>query len=131
MFKLTLIGLVATAAAALALGPAAFAGDADRGGIIKSGRCSASSTWKLKAKIDNGRIETEFEVDENRVGRRWQVTLTRNSKTVFSGVRRTVAPSGSFELRRLLSNSAGSDRIVARARALATGEICRGALTLF
>jgi hypothetical protein len=30
----------------------------------------------------------------------------------------------------MLDNKAGSDRIVGRARALATGQVCRGALTI-
>jgi hypothetical protein len=58
------------------------------------------------------------------------VTLVQDGRTVFSGIRRTVAPSGSFELRRFLQNTPGADRIVARARALAGGETCRGALTI-
>jgi hypothetical protein len=116
---------------ALAIAPSALSGgskDGDR--VIKRGGCSAATTWKLKAKPDDGRIEVEFEVDQNRVGKRWRVTIVRNGSAVFSGIRRTVAPSGSFEVRRLLADSAGSDRIVARARALAGGETCRGSLTI-
>lgn len=97
--------------------------------VMRTGKCSGASTWKLKAKLDNGRIETEFEVDQNRVARRWSVTLRRNGAVAFRGVRRTVAPSGSFELRRLLANGASADRIAASARALAGGEICRGSLS--
>jgi hypothetical protein len=126
MRKLIFIGIVA----ALALVPAALAGGSkDRPRVIKRGACSASSTWKLKAKSDDGRIEVEFEVDQNRVGKRWRVTIVRNGSAVFSGIRRTLAPSGSFEVRRLLADSAGSDRIVARARALAGGETCRGSIS--
>jgi hypothetical protein len=130
MSKLTLIGLAAVAAGGLALVPAALAGgDGDRE-VIRNGRCSASSTWKLKAKFDDGRLETEFEVDQDRVGQRWRVTLFQDGRVVFTGIRRTVGPSGSFELRRFLRNTAGSGRIVARARALGGGETCRGALTI-
>jgi hypothetical protein len=126
MRKLIFIGIVA----ALALVPAALAGGSkDRPRVIKRGACSASSTWKLKAKSDDGRIEVEFEVDQNRVGKRWRVTIVRNGSAVFSGIRRTLAPSGSFEVRRHLADSAGSDRIVARARALAGGETCRGSIS--
>ena len=131
MRKLTLIGIAALASAPLVLAPAAFAGGSrDDRGVVKSGRCSAGSTWTLKAKFDDGRLETEFEVDQNRVGRRWSVTLVRNGRTVLSGIRRTVAPSGSFEVRRVLSNAPGADRITARARALAGGETCRGSLAI-
>ena len=131
MLKPMKIAFATLLTTALVLIPAALAGGGrDDRGVLKSGTCSSSSTWKLKGKFDDGRIETEFEVDQNRVGRRWRVTLVRDGATVFRGIRRTVAPSGSFELRRLLRNSAGRDRIVARARALATGEICRGVVTL-
>jgi len=47
-------------------------------GVVKTGKCSASSHWKLKAKADDGRIETEFQVDQNRNGKRWRVTLVSN-----------------------------------------------------
>jgi hypothetical protein len=131
MRKLTYIGIAALATALLVLAPAAFAGGGrDDRGVIKSGRCSAGATWKLKAKFDDGRLETEFEVDQNRVGRQWRVTIVKNGARVFSGVRRTVAPSGSFEVRRLLGNSPGVDRITATARALGTGQTCRGSLAI-
>ena len=129
MRKLILFISSALALALLVPAPAAMGGtDRDRE-VLRSGKCSAASTWKLKAKLDNGRLETEFEVDQNRVGRRWRVTLRQNGRTVFSGIRRTTAPSGSFEARRLLANSPGADRIVASARALAGGETCRGSLS--
>jgi hypothetical protein len=129
MRKTVLIAIAALAAALLVAAPAALAGnDRDRE-VIRTGNCSAGSDWKLKAKLDDGRLEVEFEVDQNRVGRRWRVTIVQNGRTVFSGIRRTLAPSGSFEARRLLANGPGADRIVARARALAGGETCRGALS--
>jgi hypothetical protein len=131
MRKLTLIGIAALATALLVLAPAAFAGgERDDRGVIKSGRCSAGATWKLKSKLDDGRLETEFEVDQNRVGRSWRVTIVKNGARVFSGIRRTVAPSGSFEVRRLLGNAPGADRITATARALGTGQTCRGSLAI-
>jgi hypothetical protein len=129
MHKLAYIGLAALAATLLALAPTALAGQNKGGrGIIKTGKCTASSTWKLKVKSDDGRIETEFEVDQNRVGKRWRVTLMRNGSSAFSGIRTTVAPSGSFSVRRLLASSAGGNRIVASAKALQSGESCRAVI---
>jgi hypothetical protein len=129
MRKTIFIALAGLAVALVAAAPAALAGnDRDRE-VIRTGACSAGSDWKLKAKLDDGRLEVEFEVDQNRVGRRWRVTLVQNGRTVFSGIRRTLAPSGSFEARRFLANRPGADRIVGRARALAGGETCRGALS--
>jgi hypothetical protein len=130
MQKLTFIGIAALAAMLLALAPTALAGQSKGGkGIIKQGKCTGSSTWKLKVKSDDGRLETEFEVDQNRVGKRWRVTLVRDGSTVFRGIRTTMAPSGSFTVRRLLAASAGTTRIVASAKALQSGESCRAVVS--
>ena len=83
--------------------------------VRAQGTCSQGSTWKLKAKADNGHIETELEVDSNRVGQAWAVRLSDNGVLLWSGSRTTVAPSGSFSLARLLANRAGTDRITATA----------------
>jgi hypothetical protein len=119
-FVLSVVIAGAIAFASTALG-------AERPGVLKAGQCSGGTTWKLKAKRDDGGIETEFEVDQNRVGQRWRVVMRRNGSVVFRGIRRTAGRSGSFEVRRIL---AGGGRIVATARALASGETCRGALSL-
>lgn len=130
MQKLTFIGIAALAAMLLALAPTALAEQSKGGkGISKQGKCTGSSTWKLKVKSDDGRLETEFEVDQNRIGKRWRVTLVRDGSTVFRGIRTTVAPSGSFTVRRLLAASAGTTRIVASAKALQSGESCRAVVS--
>lgn len=130
MQKLTITALAALAVVLHAFAPSALAAaDKGREGVLKQGKCSVSASWKLKVKADDGRIETEFEVDQNRVGKRWRVTLFRNGATVFAGIRTTVAPSGSFELRRLLAPSAGSSQIVAVAKAVQGGESCRAVIT--
>jgi hypothetical protein len=124
--------IVATAVVLAMTALAASAAFGQGGGtqVIKTGSCSGAATWKLKAKTDNGRIETEFQVDQNVAGRRWRVRIRQNGVLRFDAIRTTRAPSGSFAVRRLLDNKAGSDRIVAKARALATGQTCRGALTI-
>jgi hypothetical protein len=130
MKKLTFTAIAALVAALSLLASSALASGHKGGrGIVKTGKCSASSTWKLKVKSDDGRLETEFEVDQNRVGKRWRVTLSRNGSRVFTGIRTTRAPSGSFSVERLLAGSAGS-RIVATAKALQSGETCRAAIAL-
>jgi hypothetical protein len=116
---------------ALALVSAALlpmAAQAKGGGVQvkKSGSCAAHSTWKLKLTKDDGRIETEFEVDQNRVGRNWRVTLKHDGHRFFRGVRTTKAPSGSFEVRKFANNAPGTDKIVARARNLRSGALCKG-----
>ena len=131
MKKFAFIGIAALVLALSVVASSALASGHKGGpGIIKTGKCSASSHWKLKAKSDDGRIETEFEVDQNRVGKRWRVTIARNGRAVFRGVRTTMAPSGSFSVRRLLAGPAAGTRIVATARSLQSGETCRAALSL-
>jgi hypothetical protein len=98
--------------------------------IIRTGNCLRSSDWKLKLKLDDGRIETEYEVDQNRVGQRWRVVLRRDGAVFFRGIRTTRPPSGSFEVERRPVNRAGRDRISARAVNLGSGEVCRGAATI-
>ena len=122
MQKVFTLSLALVAAVALSIAGAASARGGGNESRIKSGSCSGSATWKLKAKLDDGRIETEFEVDQNPAGRRWHVKIRRNGVLAFDGVRTTMAPSGSFEVRRRLGNAAGPDRIVAKATALATGQ---------
>ena len=113
-------------AAAVAVPSMAVArGDDD---IRRSGTCTANATSKIKLSDEDGRIEVEFEVDQNRNGVPWRVVITRNGSQVFSGVRTTRGPSGSFEVSRVLSNSAGRAGIRARATSPA-GQVCRASAT--
>ena len=66
--------------------------------------------------------EVELEVDQNRRGVRWVVTLRRNGTLVGRRVRLTRGESGSFEARFVTRNAPGADRFVARAARL--GERC-------
>jgi hypothetical protein len=122
-----LTGAVAAVAALAAAAPSALAkGPAQQ----VAGTCSAHSTMKLKAAIDDAAIQTEFEVDSNVVGQTWNWRIRDNGVTQFSGTARTVAPSGSFTRSRLLTNQAGPDKINVRATNPATGEVCRAVLTI-
>jgi len=116
---------VAALATALVAVPATSAKDGD---VLVRGSCTGSTTSKLKLSEEDGRIEVEFEVDQNRNGVRWTVTLRRPTALLVRTTRVTRGPSGSFELRRLVGNRAGSDRIIARA-ARSSGEVCRAAAT--
>jgi hypothetical protein len=109
----------------LVLVPATSAKDGD---VLVQGTCTGPSSSKLKLSEEDGRIEVEFEVDQNRNGVRWTVTLRRPTTLLVRTMRVTRGPSGSFELRRVVRNRAGSDRIIARGTR-ASGEVCRAAAT--
>ena len=129
MRTLAMLALAALVAAVGLVGaaPAVASGDDD---IIRRGSCSGSADWKLKLDLDDGGIETEFEVDQNRNGQRWRVVLKRDGNRFFKGVRTTRGRSGSFEVDRKTRNPAGPDRIKARAVNLKSGQVCKGAATI-
>lgn len=77
-------------------------------GVKVSGSCTQNSSAKLKLRNDNGRVEIEFEVDQNRNGIPWKVTLRRNGSAVASTTATTHAPSGSFSVRRLIAGAGGT-----------------------
>lgn len=93
-----------------------------------TGSCTDGSTSKLKVKADDGRLEVEFEVDQNRNGVTWAIGINRNRAPVVRTHATTRGPSGSFEVERKIGNPAGSDRISARATS-PSGEVCTAALT--
>ncbi len=121
--------LITSALVVTTLAAAPMTVSAKDGDIIRRGSCSMRSDWKLKLSPENGRIEVEFEVDQNRNGQRWVVKMKRNGNVFWRGSRTTQPPSGSFEVRRVTRNGAGADRIVARARNVSSGEVCRGVAT--
>ena len=99
---------------------------AKSGDVVRTGACSRTSDWKLKLGPRGGVIETEFEVDSNRVGQTWTVKITDNGAIVLQRTAKTVAPSGSFSVGVRAINRAGTDAFVATARNAATGETCVG-----
>jgi hypothetical protein len=98
--------------------------------IIRTGSCSAASDWKLKVKPDDGRLELEFEVDQNRNGKTWNVVLKHNGTQFWSGQKVTKAPSGSFSVSKLTANAAGTDSFTARATNPVSGEVCLGSVSI-
>ena len=122
MFSVRFISLAATLAisgAALTAAPIASAKGGDP--VRVRGVCTQHSTAKLKLSPEDSRIEIEFEVDQNRNGVPWRVTLRQNGALVASTTQTTHAPSGSFTIRRVVSAAHGTVLAVATR---ANGERC-------
>src|SRR3954447_6226547 len=115
--------IISLATAAVAITPSAALAKHGGDDAAARGSCSKNSSAKLKLGAEDGRIEAEFEVDQNRSGVRWRVVMRRNGARVASTTAVTRRPSGSFEVRRVLRNGAGTDRITARATS-PSGEVC-------
>ena len=77
----------------------------------------------MKLSEEDGRIEVEFEVDQNRNGVRWNVVLFQNGERIARMTRVTHAPSGSFEARKLAANTSAKDSFRARATS-PSHEVC-------
>jgi hypothetical protein len=119
------VAIVSAAALSLTTTGPALANDDD---VIRRGSCSGATEWKLKASPEDGRIEVEGEVDSNRNGQTWRWRIRHDGSLSARGTATTRPPSGSFEVRRVLVDSAGTDTIAFRARNPRTDEVCRGVL---
>jgi hypothetical protein len=115
--------VVVGALAFASLGEVASARDGD---VVERGTCSGSSDWKLKLSPEDGRLEIEFEVDQNVGGDEWKVRIRQGDTVVFRGSETTGGASGSFETRIVEDDLAGTDTFHAKAQNLSTDEVCRG-----
>ena len=115
--------LLATAAL-LAVPAVATSAQAKGGDAVSNSAACATGTIKVKAKVDDGALEVEGEVDTNRVGQTWTWRIVRNGTVAAQGSKVTAAPSGSFSVNRRIANPAGQDTIKVRAVRPATGKVC-------
>ncbi len=120
-------GLVAVVLVGSGTGAATASGGDDHAQRV-SGSCSATTDWRLKAKQDDGRLEVELEIDSNRSGQRWNVSMSDNGHRFLAGSRVTGGRSGSFEIERKIVDRPGADRIRAVARNVRSGERCTASL---
>jgi hypothetical protein len=122
---------LAAGAAALSLGMAgvglvAVPASAKDGDVIRQGGCSGRADWKIKASPENGRIEVEGEIDSNRRGQTWSWQMRHNGDLTARGSKTTRGRSGSFEVRRVVVNLRGADRLTFRATY--RGQVCSGSM---
>ncbi|SFC85007.1 hypothetical protein SAMN04487968_112112 [Nocardioides terrae] len=121
----TITGLAAVIVVSLPVltgAPAQAKGGDD--GVRRSGTCSGSTDWKIKAKADDGRIEVEAEIDSNHRGQTWRWVLRHDGRVAARGHSVTAGRSGSFEVERHVSNAPGSDSYRFRAVDVRSGEVC-------
>lgn len=111
-------------AAALGVPASGALASGDDAGVRNGGSCTDASSSKIKVKEDDGRLEVEFEVDQNRNGETWKVKIKDNGDVAFRGKAVTKAPSGSFSIERKIADRSGTDSIVAVGRNAGTGERC-------
>jgi hypothetical protein len=90
--------------------------------VRNHGSCTGATSWKIKAKPDDGRIEVEAEIDSNVSGQQWHWVLKHNGSISARGTSQTHGASGSFSVERRTVNAAGTDRL--RFRATHNGETC-------
>jgi hypothetical protein len=124
---------ISTIVAVGALGLSATAPASGGGGsndVRRAGECTGASTSKIKVKPDDGALEVEFEVDQNRNDVSWRVRIKDNAKLVFRGTRRTKGPSGSFTVRKRIPNLAGTDQVKGLARNPQSGERCAAKVSI-
>jgi len=120
--KITLAVVTSASLMTMAVPAQAKGGD----DVERRGSCSGATDWKVKVGPEDGGLEVEGEVDSNHVGQTWRWQLVHNG--VKSGIHTAVtkAPSGSFEVRRVLANFAGTDTVTLRATNPSSGEQCVG-----
>ena len=116
--------LLGTAAAVIvALIPSGAGASDDE--VRRSGSCSGTSDWEMRAKWDSEqRIELRGRVENTRAGQAWTWKIKHNGSVSAQG--RAVTGSSGFEVRRALVDLAGVDHCVFRAERQRTGEVCRG-----
>jgi hypothetical protein len=121
---LTTTALLVAAPALSSSASASHGGDDDR--VIKTGKCSGGADWKLKVKTDDGRLEVEGEVDSNQSGQSGNWKIKDNGSVAAKGSATTSGRSGSFSVERKITNLAGTDTVVFRAKG--AGELCTGTI---
>ena len=128
MRSLTRLSVVALTAVGVLL-PVTAASAADS--VTRSGACSGASSWSLRASEAAGDVAAlrQF-VNSPRAGQTWNVALSRQG-SVFFTTRRTTNSAGDFTVTRNAREVNGvNDVYTARARNLATGEICSARVVL-
>jgi hypothetical protein len=95
--------------------------------VVARGSCrgDGDSHWRLVLVQRDHRIGVGFKVVQGVPGNIWRVKIVHNRHTIFRALQATHGESGSFAVRAWTRNTRGVDFFRARARNVATGELCR------
>jgi hypothetical protein len=115
---LAIVGLLAVAPAAADTRPATRM-------VVARGTCTEDSHWRLVLVQRDHRIGVGFKVVQGVVGDIWRVRIAQNRRTIFRAYQATHGEDGAFAVRIGTRNTPGPDFFRARARNLATDELCR------
>lgn len=98
------------------------------GETLREGDCRGAgpASWKIQVSEQDRRVAVEYEIDVNRRGQRWRVTLFQNNRRIMRAVKTTRGLSGSFEVRAVRPDRRGEDRFRARAVRLGDRQVCVG-----
>ena len=108
---------------------AAPAKDGDGDEVRVTGVCGGSVTSELRAKAEDDGIELRFKLRRSRSGAVWRIVLVHERRIAWKGTAKSTGSSGSFELRRMLTDFSGADAISVRAVG-PRGVVCRASATL-
>ena len=99
--------------------------------VVRHGMCvGGASHWRLRVTVDDlGLLVVRFRIAGGSAGETWNLFLDRNGTGFFAGSRVSNA-FGVVRVRRRISDAPGADVIRAAGHDVATGEICRGRVTI-
>jgi len=99
--------------------------------VVRHGLCvGGASHWRLRVTADDlGMLVVRFRIAGGSAGETWNLFLDRNGTGFFAGSR-VSNTFGVVRVRRRIADAPGADVIRAAGHDVATGEICRGRVTI-
>ena len=124
LLALLLLGLSAGAAAAREND-----GGGGRDEVLVAGNCGRGATSSLRVRARDNEIEVRFRLRQTRARGVWRITIVHENRVSSRATGRTTPSDDSFEVRRMLPDLPGSDRVVVQAWG-PSGVGCRATATL-
>ena len=94
-----------------------------------AGDCGHGATASLRLRADDGKIKVRFRLRQRSGRGVWRIVIVHQRRISSRVTRRTTRSADSFELRRTLSDLAGSDAVAVHAWG-PSGLGCRAAATM-